>query len=120
MLTVRVLESFRRKALRRGLWFRVLSSVERAVVDLCLKVKRNMEVKSPRLLGILTEIIKKVAKALRSPSRVEAWTRGFKAAQTLSRLAVSWGYEKAAEWAQDLNYITYLARAWMQETPYKA
>jgi len=108
----------KRKALRRGLWFRTLNSAERAIVDLCLKVKQGMDVKSPRLLRVLMEIAKKIIRALKSPSRVEAWIRGFKAALMLSRIAVSWGYEKAKEWARDLNFITFLAKAWVQDVPF--
>ena len=118
MSVVAVIGVLRRKALRRGLWFRALNSVERAIVDLCLRVKRDMDVRSPRLLRVLTEIAKKIIRALRSPSRVETWIRGFKAALTLSQIAVSWGYEKAREWTQDLNFITFLAKAWIQDTPF--
>ena len=118
MNVVAVIGVLRRKALRRGLWFRTLNGVERAVVDLCLKVKRGMDVKSPRLLRVLTEIAKKIIMALRSPGRVDAWIRGFKAALTLSQIAVGWGYEKAREWTQDLNFITFLAKAWIQEMPF--
>jgi hypothetical protein len=120
MLVVRVLETLRKKALRRGLWFKTLSSVERGIVDLCIKVKRNLDVKSVTLLRVLTEIVKKIAQVLKSSSHVESWIKGFKMAFQASQLAVSWGYKEACTWAQDLNYITYLAKVWAKPNIYNA
>ena len=120
MPAVKVLESLKRKALRRGLWFRALNSVERGIVDLCIRIKRGFDVKSMRLLRVLAGIVKKIVRFLRSPCGMESWIRGFRMAFQASWLAVSWGYEEAREWAQDLNYITFLARAWIQGTPFNA
>jgi hypothetical protein len=120
MLVVRALETLRKKSLRRGLWFKTLSSVERGIIDLCIVVKRDLDVKSATLLGVLTEIVKKIVRALRGPGDMESWIRGFRMATQVSQLAVSWGYKEARTWAQDLNYITYLAKVWSKPNTYNA
>jgi len=53
-------------AVRRGLWFKVLSALERAVVDLTIKVVER--VRSPVLKEALKSIASKVVEALKSRS----------------------------------------------------
>jgi hypothetical protein len=110
MPIVKILESLKKKALRRGLWFNTLNSIERGIIDICIRIKRDFDVKSSRLLRVLTEIVKKIIQVLKSFSDIESWIKGFRMASQASWIAVSWGYKEAWKWAQDLNYITYLAK----------
>jgi hypothetical protein len=120
MLVVKVLETLRKKALRRDFWFKTLSKVERGIVDLCIKVKRGLDVKSITLLGVLIKIIKKIVKMLKNSSNIESWIIGFKKAFQVSQLAVNWGYKEAREWTQNLNFITYLVKIWTKPNTYHA
>jgi hypothetical protein len=110
MPIVKILESLKKKALRRGLWFNTLNSIERGIIDICIRIKRDFDVKSSRLLRVLTEIVKKIIQVLKSFSDIESWIKGFRMASQASWIAVSWDYKEAWKWAQDLNYITYLAK----------
>ncbi|MGP3667894.1 MAG: hypothetical protein ACKD6N_07110 [Candidatus Bathyarchaeota archaeon] len=115
MSFVDALKSLKKRCLRRGLWFKVLDNVERGIVDLLIKVKKNGEIKSSKLLAVLSLIVKKLVKALKNPNNVEMWIYAFKTALTLTQLAKSWGNKNAEKWVQDIGYITYLAKAsWIQ------
>lgn len=97
----------RRDAMRRGVWFRVLSSTERALLNLvpqCVGLP-----KSARLIGILADIVVKVKSALQS--RIAVLTRqvGKPLARRLSGIAMNWGHKTAGEWAMDERFSRYLA-----------
>jgi len=94
-------------AVRRGFWFRVLSRLERSLVDLVLKVAKR--VRSRKLALAILSIVKKLEEAL--AGKVAVWMREFGAplAERLSRVAQGWGNMCAREWAGDVGFIRYLA-----------
>lgn len=97
----------RRQALRRGVWFRVLDSVERALLSL---VPRCMEKpRSSGLIDMLAKIIVKIKNALKSPIADLVSQVGGPLARTLSRIAQKWGYKTAGEWASNEGFWRYLA-----------
>jgi hypothetical protein len=103
-------------AVRRGLWFRVLSALERAVVDLTLKVVER--VRSSVLRGILKSIASKVVEALKSRSFKErAMAIGRALAERLARIAERLGNKRAREWAEDPNFVMYLGVSWLNTPP---
>jgi hypothetical protein len=106
-LTRRDLTSLRSRALRRGSWFRVLGKVERALVDLTIKVVD--QVRSPVLYKALVSIVKKLESA--SDNRVSRAIRtvGFPCAQKLSLLAQKWGNKSAQNWMFDLSFARFIA-----------
>jgi hypothetical protein len=101
------LSGLRLKALRRGAWFRVLSRVDRAVVDLTLRVVDG--VRSFKLAAAISAIVKKLEEAVEG--RVSRLLKevGFQVALKLSLLAQNWGNVRAREWASDASFAKFLA-----------
>jgi hypothetical protein len=111
-----VLAKLKTIAVRRGLWFRVLSALERAVVDLTLKVVER--VRSSVLRGILKSIASKVVEALKSRSFKErAMAIGRALAERLARIAERLENKRAREWAEDPNFVMYLGVSWLNTPP---
>jgi len=94
-------------ALRRRVWFRVLSRVERGVLDLTVRYVNN--VKSALLAKVLTAIMEKLA--LATESIVERMVRSFGSAQAskVSEVAVRLGNRSAWKWALDSRFARFLA-----------
>jgi hypothetical protein len=114
-LTRSLLANVRIRALRRGLWFKVLNRLERAGVDLTLKVVDK--VRSSVLTKMLTSIVAKLSEALES--RVARTMRevGYTLAQQLSRIAQEWGNKSAAKWKADHGFVQYLAVMCLNNSP---
>lgn len=100
------LTKIRAKAIRRGIWFKVLSRAERAYMWLAVRVVKR--VRSPLLAEVLTSILTKLLSAMES--RVVRAIRGFghPLAKKLSRIAQKWGNKAAVQWADDRGFIQYL------------
>lgn len=101
------LVKLRVKALRRGLWFRVLSRVERGLIDLAIKVVEK--VRSLVLARSLISIVEKLLNAMESEVTRLMRTVGHPLAQKLSEIVQGWGNRSARLWANDLGFIRYLA-----------
>ena len=101
------LVALKRRSLRRGIWFRVLNGLERAQVDVTVKVVER--VRSSVLARVLASIINKLSQALES--RVSALIKsvGYPSALRLSRIAQSWGLESAEAWVSDSEFARFLA-----------
>jgi len=110
-LTRGELAKIRAKAIRRGIWFKVLSGAERAYMGLAIKVVER--VRSLLLAKVLTSILKKLLSAMES--RVARIIRevGRPLAQKLSRIAQKWGNKPAVQWTDDHGFIQYLAVSYM-------
>jgi hypothetical protein len=96
----------RRVAFRRGVWFRVLSRIERGVVDLTLRYVDD--IKSTKLAKVLTAILEKLQLATESVVDRLVRTVGVSFAQKVSSIAVSWGNLSASAWAEDPGFARYL------------
>jgi len=94
------------RALRRGAWYRVLTRVERACIDLVIKVVER--VRSFSLRRALSSILSKLEAALESP--VQRLMRGIGADLVfkLSKIAQEWGNKSAVHWAKDVGFMQYL------------
>jgi len=99
------------RAMRRGFWFKVLSRVERAGIDLTIKVVEK--VRSILLAKMLTSVVKKLLEAMESRVVSMMKTVGRSLAQKMSRIAQGWGNKSAAQWAADLGYTRYLTVTYM-------
>ena len=101
------LAKIRTKAMRRGLWFRVLSRGERAQIELTMRIVRR--IRSFFLAKVLTRIVEKLLEAMES--KVVRLTRevGSALAQKLSGIAQNWGNSSALEWSADPGFKRYLA-----------
>jgi ATP-dependent RNA circularization protein (DNA/RNA ligase family) len=103
-------------AVRRGLWFKALSALERATVDLTIRVVEK--VRSPTLKSVLRSIAFKVIEALKSRSFKErAVAIGQALVERLVRVAERFGCKRAEEWTRDLGFIMYLGVSWLNTPP---
>ena len=103
-------------AVRKGLWFKVLDVVERAVIDLTIRVVER--VRSSRLKEILRSIASKVLGALKAKSFKErALAVGLVLAERVVRVAEKLGCKRAREWARDPGFVMYLGASWLNTSP---
>jgi hypothetical protein len=90
--------------------------VERAVVDLALKVVER--VRSSVLKEALKSIASKVVEALKSRSFKErAMAIGRALAERIARVAESLGCKRTKEWARDPGFVMYLGVGWLNTSP---
>jgi hypothetical protein len=95
------------KALRSGLWFRTLNKIERALVNLTIKVVNYVQ--SRTLVEILSSIIAKLDDALETGVLQALREVGFPLAYKLSSLAQKWNNESARNWMYDVSFAKFLA-----------
>ena len=105
-MSISWLASLRRDALRRRVWFRVLSKVERSVVE--LTVRYVGRVRSLRLSLAIGRVVCKLLEAFRSRFLRRVERVGYDLAEKISKIAVGWGYIEASSWKQDLSFIRFL------------
>jgi len=106
----------KRRALRKGVWFRVLSPIERSIYDLTMRAVDT--IKSGKLLTTIRAIIEKLKNALESPVSALTRTIGRQLTNMIARVAHSWGHQEALEWASDEQFAKYLAICYMNMPEY--
>lgn len=101
------LSKLKHKALRRGIWFRGLHQIDRALIELTMKV--SPLIKSHTLARCIMLVVGKLERALEN--RVVRLTTeiGVPLTQRLSVLAEKWGHSGARDWVSDLGFAKYLA-----------
>ena len=105
MFTSEFLLSFKRKALRKGVWFKALDNVERNIINLTAKVVDRVE---SALLGVtIVKILSKLLEPLKS-SFMRKIGLGMKRAAKIVAQAQAWGNENAESWAKDDGFVRYL------------
>lgn len=114
-LTRSELAKLRVRALRRGIWFRVLSRVERGLMDLAIKVVER--VRSLVLARSLIGVVEKLVGSMESEVARLMKTVGRSLAGKLSEIARNWGNSSARLWANNLGFIQYLAVMQMNSSP---
>ncbi|MEM1542699.1 MAG: hypothetical protein QXF59_04790 [Candidatus Bathyarchaeia archaeon] len=115
ILDSKYLSRLRSEAIRRRVWFRALSRLERGLINLVVKVVDRA--RSPNLINVLAKIIVKVKRAMMSPLKQVMTQVGRPLAKKISMIALKWGNKSAAEWAEDEGFIRYLAVMDMNNTP---
>jgi len=98
----------RAKALRRGLWFRVLTGIERTMLNLAIRVVRDC-IKGALLARLVRAVITKLIWAMESRLARMVKENGRPLAAKLSRIALGWGNKSALRWAGDVAFMQYLA-----------
>jgi len=96
----------KRFALRRRIWFRVLSRVERGVLDLTMRYVEN--IKSAKLVKLVTTILEKLKLALESSIDRLVRTVGLTLAEKVSAVAISWGNKSAKKWVDDPAFARFM------------
>ena len=94
-LTRQILIQFRTRALRKRVWYRTLSRIERGLVDLTIRwVDR---IRSTEMTRIVKMILQKLTGALEM-RMVGVLARGRILASRISDLATQWGNRSAPTW----------------------
>ena len=105
-VSIRSLIVAKRIALRRRIWFKTLSTIERAQVDLTIQVVQKVQ--STVLKNTLSDILQKISRIVEPQvSRLEKSVGRF-IARKLSLIATSWGYRPAENWPQDEGFVQFL------------
>ena len=106
-LNKKQLIKLRLRAVRAGVWFKALPRIDRALVDLTIKVASS--VRSTTLAKNLLTVTRKLEGLLAS-SLLRAF-RGVahELAQKLSSIAQKWGNISAKKWAADISFMKFLA-----------
>jgi len=110
------LEYLKKKALRKGVWFRVLSRIERSIYDLALRTVST--IRSAKLLKVIGAIMDKLKKALENPIDGLVRTVGWHLAAKIAHTAYSWGHPEALSWVSDYRFAKYLALCYMNLPKY--
>ncbi len=97
-LTRDTIAGLKTRALRRRVWYRVLSRMERGLLDLTMRWVDK--VRSGLMARVLLRILVKLARAL-NERMVRVLGRGRELALGLSRLAVHWENAGAYGWGLD-------------------
>lgn len=95
------------KALRRGVWFKALSAVERSMVTLAIRVVEK-DVKSSLLARLMEGIIDKLKEAAESGFLHMVLEIGFPVARKFVEIAQGWGNKSASRWTDDVGFARFL------------
>jgi len=98
---------FKLKAKRTRVWFKALTNIDRALVDLVIKVVDKVQ--SPKLGKSLLTILRKLEEALENRTYRIIRTVGLPLARKLASLAKKWGNPSAEKWLSDLSFARFLA-----------
>lgn len=100
------LTKLKKKAMRRGVWFTVLRRIDRALIDLTIKVSDN--VRSYNLVKSILTIARKVQEVFQSKLAHRIKEIGIPLTRKLSLLAQNWGNKGSRKWVNDANFAWYL------------
>lgn len=100
------LARLRFEALRRHVWFKALSNLERGLVEFVIRTINKP--RSLKLIMVLARIVVKVKKSMMSSLRRLMEEVGRPLAKKISIIALSWGNKSAVKWAEDESFIKYL------------
>jgi len=95
------------RAVRKGVWFKVLNRLERGVMDLTLKVTEK--IRSKALAKAVYSIVKKLLAAMESNISLLMRKVGVPLAKKLSLIAQRWGNLLARKWMTDESFMKFLA-----------
>jgi ribosome maturation protein Sdo1 len=107
-LDKRKLIALKRKAIRSGAWFKTLKRIDRALIDLTIKVVEL--IKSETLTKSILSLTRKLEDTLKN-NNFSARLReiGLPLAQKISNIAQKLGNLYAATWAFDSSFAAFLA-----------
>jgi hypothetical protein len=97
----------RLRAIRAGVWFKALRRIDRALIDLTIKVARS--IRSITLARSILALTRKLEEVMESRLSKALKETGFPLAQKLSFVAQKWGNTSAKSWASDLSFVNFLA-----------
>jgi hypothetical protein len=92
---------------RSGVWFRVLSRLDRALVNATIMVADR--VRSSKLTEALLKVREKVERVLEHGFVQTVFKVGLPLAHKIGLIAKSWGNPYAESWMSDLSFARFLA-----------
>ncbi len=104
--TINGLIDIRKRAFRRGLWFRTLNTMQRGIFN--LTIKYVAEIKSSILCRTLTKIYHSLSQAIQQGYFHRYFKAGIEAAEHLSNVAYAWGNFNAIKWKCEEAFIICL------------
>jgi len=107
LLTTIQLTKLKQKAIRSGVWFRALPRIDRALVDLTIKVADN--IRSTQLAKSIFAVISKLELSIDNRFHRLVRTVGRPLAEKTSKIAQNWGNLSARHWSTDWSFALYLA-----------
>ena len=106
MITRQDLARIKSRALRTRMWFKALSKVERAIVDLTIKCVEN--IRSTVLAKTITAIIDKILQFFEEDFITRAEKVGHEIAERLCAIGERWGNKACSTWKYDMCLIRFL------------
>ena len=106
MTTKQDLLKIRSRALRTRIWFRALSKVERAIVDLTIRC--IAKIRSNVLARTISMIVSKLLWSLEEGFMKRAERIGCEIAESLCTLGERWGNNAFSTWKYDKRFIKLL------------
>jgi len=106
LLTRQGLMKVRTRALRKGVWFRALSRVERSIVDLTIRCVERIH--SRILMKTVAAILDKLLETLQEDYMKRVDRAGREIARKICEIANRWGNPYAWTWKYDSNFIKFL------------
>lgn len=94
------------RAVRAGVWFRTLPRIDRALLDLSIKVVKS--ICSTTLAKSISAITCKLENSLRGSLSKTLKDRAVQLAQKISAMAQKWGNVSAINWGSDESFIRFL------------
>ena len=98
---------FKHKAMRAGVWFKALLRIDRALVDLTIKVAEN--IRSHYLAKCILAVVGKLEGLLESSVLSSLRLVGRPLAEKISLIAQKWRHASAKNWATDESLAVFLA-----------
>ncbi len=105
MLTRQTLAKIKTRSLRQRVWFKTLSRVERAIVDLTIKCVER--VRSTVLARTISTIVSKMLEILEERFMMRAERLGQEIAKDLCTLGEGWGNKACSTWKRDKRFIRF-------------
>lgn len=106
MLPIQGLVKIKVRALRRKVWFKALSRVERGVIDLTIRCVER--IRSHALMKTVLAIVNKLLRTLEENYLSKVEQAGRAIAEQICELARRWGNLRALLWKYDLDFVRFL------------
>jgi hypothetical protein len=94
------------RALRRRVWFKTLSRVERGIIDLTIRCVEKIQ--SYTLMKTVLAIVDKLLKTLEESYLRKVERIGREIAEKICEIAWKWGNYLALIWKYDMHFIRFL------------
>lgn len=106
-LNTKHLINLKTKAMRSGVWFKVLQRIDRVLFDLTIRVVENIQ--SAKLAKSILSLTRKLENAMKGRFSIRLREIGLPLAQRIAYTAQKLGNISARNWAIDSSFAIFLA-----------